>query len=81
MNKLQNFINNVYYNWFSRKKFFKIKRGKIIYKIDNITKKIKWIDHYLLKKKLEELNYTNLISNFVSKKKMRRIDFNKKYII
>ena len=35
------FINNTCYNCFCIKEFFRIKMDKIIFKIDNITRKIK----------------------------------------
>ena len=45
MHCLQNFTNNTCYSCFCRKKFFKIKKNKIIFKIDNVPRKIKWISY------------------------------------
>ena len=55
------------YNCLCRIFFFKIKIDKIIFKIDSVIIKIKWINHIIYwKKKLEELEYKNLLTNFAS---------------
>ena len=44
---LQDFTNNTCYSSFCRKKFFKIKINKIIFKSDNVPRKIKWISYII----------------------------------
>ena len=44
---LQDFTNNTCYSSFCRKKFFKIKINKIVSKINNVPRKIKWISYII----------------------------------
>ena len=45
----QNITNYTCYSCFCRKKFFKIKINKIIFKIDNVLRKIKWISYVVIR--------------------------------
>lgn len=75
MHCLQNFINGTYYSCFYRKKICKIKINKIIFKIDNVPKKISGLTILSIEKEmLEEIEYKNLISQFAYQK-VRKIDF------
>ena len=71
----QNITTYTCYSCFRRKKFFKIKINKILFKINYITKISGLAILSTENEMLAELEYKILISNF-SSQKARKINFN-----
>ena len=68
---IQNFIDNTCYNFFCKKKFFKIKIYKILIEINYITKILSGLFILEIEKQmLTKPKSKNLINNFTSQRRM-----------